>query len=333
MKKEKIVILVFTIIISLFITFVSGFLVHAQEEMSTGVTVSPVHFEFSANPGDKLENKLQVLNPTENTISVKMEVEDFVTYGEEGEVRIQETEDETYSLKKWVKTTPNEFTLKPKESKLVTFTVNIPKNAEPGGKYGSILATMSGLAGEEGAGLGIAQKVGALLLLSVSGRIEEKIEVKEFSTPNFREYGPINFTIRFENTGTVHVRPRGSVTINNIFGHKVADVEFPQQNVIPGAIRKNETTWNQNWLWGVRYTATLVGSYGSQNSTISSVISFWVFPWKIWLVILLVLVIVIYFIVRTRRKIKRAEEILKKQQEEELQGKQEKKPEEKKPGT
>lgn len=284
----------------------------AQEE-KVGLTISPLTFEFTANPGDSLANKIKVSNPTESTISVKMEVEDFTAYGELGEVRVQEQEDKTYSLKKWVKTSPTEFTLKPNEQKVVTFVINVPKNAEPGGKYGSVLATITGAVGPEATGVAIAPKVGALVLLSVSGKIKEEINVKEFSAPRFSEFGPITFTIRFENTGTVHVRPRGFVTITNIFGREVADVEFPQQNVIPGAVRKVEAKWNKAWLWGGRYIATLVGSYGSQNTPISATITFWAFPWKIGLGILIILGLIIYFFVRTRRKLKRAEEIFRRE--------------------
>jgi cytochrome bd-type quinol oxidase subunit 1 len=285
------------------------------QEGARGLTISPLTFELTANPGDSLENKIKVANPTDSSISIKMEVEDFTAMGETGQVKVEEMENETYSLKKWVKTNPVEFTLEPKEQKFVTFAIDVPKNAEPGGKYGSVLATITGAVRPEETGVAIAQKVGALVLLSVSGEIKEEVNVKEFSAPGFSEYGPVPFTVRFENTGTIHERPRGFVTITNIFGKEVANVEFPQQNVIPGAIRKIEAKWNKNWLWGLKYQATLVGSYGSQNSTLSAVTTFWAFPWKIGLGVLIALILIIYLIVRTRRKIKKAEEILKKNKE------------------
>ena len=312
MKRHNQSVLILTAI--MLIGMISGFTIFAQEG-ERGLTISPLTFELTANPGDVLENKIQVSNPTKSSISVKMETEDFLAYGELGEVRVQEQEDETYSLKKWVATIPSEFTLKPGGSKFVTFTIDVPKNAEPGGKYGSVLATITGVVGKEATGVAITQKIGALVLLSVSGKIKEEIKVEEFSVPKFSEYGPIIFTTRFKNIGTVHVRPRGFVTITNIFGKKVADVEFSQQNVIPGAIRRVEAKWDRSWIWGVRYQANLVASYGSENKSLSAVTLFWVFPWKIGLGILIVLGVVVYYIVTTRRKLKKAEEILKKEKE------------------
>jgi len=138
--------------------------------------------------------------------------------------------------------------------------------------------------------------------MTVSGEVEENLEVKEFNVPSLLEYGPVPFTIRFENTGTVHVRPRGFVTITNWRGKKVADIEFPQQNVIPGAVRKIETSWDEKWLLG-RYSATLVGIYGTGNLPIKPpIVFFWVFPWKIILGTSILLILIISYFIKTRKR-------------------------------
>jgi len=274
--------------------------IYAQARI--GIAISPLTFELTANPGDTLTNKLKVYNPTDSIISIKMETEDFRPYEELGEVKIEPAETETYSLKRWVKTEPIEFTLEPREQKFVDFEILVPENAEPGGKYGSVLASTTGVIGEMPVGLAIGQKVGALLLLTISGEVKENLEIKEFIAPSFLEYGPVPFTIRFENEGTIHVRPRGFVTITNWWGKKVADVEFSQLNVIPGAVRKIETKWDNKRLFG-KYTAMLVGSYGTANLPFNPpVLTFWAFPWKIALGILLVLVLIFAFFYKTRKR-------------------------------
>ena len=281
-----------------------------SQESRVGIAISPLTFELTANPGDTLKNKFKVFNPTNSIISIRMEIEDIHAVGERGEVVVAPEEDITYSLKRWVRTEPTEFTLGPQEQKFVDFTIEVPENAEPGGKYGSILASTTAVIGEEITGAGIAQKVGGLLLLTVSGEVKEELKIKEFLAPSFLEYGPVPFLIRFENRGTVHVRPRGFVTITNWWGKKVADVEFPQLNVIPGAIRKIETKWENKWLFG-KYTATLVGSYGTANLPFNPpVLNFWVFPWKLALGILIVLILVFTFFYKTRRRWQLALKIL-----------------------
>jgi len=124
MKRHNQSVLILTAI--MLIGMISGFTIFAQEG-ERGLTISPLTFELTANPGDVLENKIQVSNPTKSSISVKMETEDFLAYGELGEVRVQEQEDETYSLKKWVATIPSEFTLSQEEVNLLLSLLMSPK--------------------------------------------------------------------------------------------------------------------------------------------------------------------------------------------------------------
>ena len=294
MKELKILILI--IGIGIFGLFLNN---QVNAQTGQGVGISPLTFELTANPGDIIVNQLKVYNPNESTIGIKMEVEDFTVTGEIGHVKIEPAETETYSIARWVTMEPEKFVLGPREQRFIAFTIKIPENAEPGGHYGSILAGTTAVIGEEFTGTTIAGRVGALVLLSVSGEVEEHLTVEEFHDSGYSEYGPIDFTMRFENTGTIHVKPKGYITIVNWLGRKVADLEIPQRNVLPDSIRKIETSWNQKWLWGGKYTATLSGSYGISNIPFSPVvITFWAFPWKAGIGILL---FIIFFILTRRR--------------------------------
>lgn len=280
-----------------------------------GVSISPLTFELNTNPGDTISNKLKVYNPTDSIVRIKMEVESFKTVGEAGKVIVGPEETTTYSLKQWVNINPIEFTLEPGESRLVNFDILVPENAEPGGKYGSILASPIAIMGEQPAGTSLLSKVGALLLLTVSGEVKEDLRIKEFSTLSFLETGPVPFTIRFENTGTVHLRPRGFVAISDWRDKKVIDIPFPQNNVIPGSVRKVEASWDKKWLFG-KYTAMLVGSYGMTNTVFEPpILTFWVFPWKIMLGVFLILLLITLYFYKTRRRWRLALRILIKGEE------------------
>lgn len=254
----------------------------ARAQGSAGISISPTIFELSADPGDTIQNTLKLSNPTQNTVTIQFVVEDFTTSGEEGRVVIEPAETFTHSLATWVTTDPAFVTLQPREAKKIEFTIVVPENAEPGGHYGSILATITASEGNEGfSGTAISQKVGSLVLITVSGAVREVLDIEEFVGPSFLEYGPVAFTIRFENKGSVHVRPRGFVTITDWRDKKVIDLELPQKNILPGSARKIDVVWDAKWLFG-KYKAMIVGSYGSSNEPFPPhIISFWVFPWKI----------------------------------------------------
>jgi len=277
------------------ILVIGGLILAPNVSAQFSLGIAPLTFEITANPGDIVENYLKVYNPSPDTsVQIEMVIEDIAPTGEAGHVIVEPAETETYSLARWIETEPKEFSLAPREEKFVKFTINIPENAEPGGHYGTVIAGAKLVAGPRATGAAILPRVGSLVLLTVPGVMREELIVKEFIAPNYSEFGPIPFTIRFENTGTVHVKPTGYITVTNWLGQKVANIEFPSHNVLPRAVRKFETSLPQKWLFAGRYTATLTGNYGLSNVSLTpTVITFWVFPWKFGLGILIVLILLI----------------------------------------
>ncbi|MFC1789481.1 WxL protein peptidoglycan domain-containing protein [Patescibacteria group bacterium] len=258
------------------------------------LAVSPLVFEITGNPGEVIENQIKITNRSESQIEIKISIEDIAPSDEAGHVVVEPAETETYSIARWVQTDLVNFPLESGEAQWVKFKITIPENAEPGGHYGSIVAAGSVVAGSQATGAFIVPRIGVLVLLNVPGELEENLVIKSIEVPKYSEHGPINFGIRFENQGTVHVKPKGLVTITNWLGQKVASVPFPEKNVLPSAIRKIDATWGQKWLWAGKYTATITGSYGINNSQISPVvISFWAFPWKAGIIILIVFILIL----------------------------------------
>lgn len=277
------------------ILIIGGVFIAQTVLAQASIGISPLIFEITASPGEVIENYVKVYNPsTDTSIGIKMQVEDIAPTGEAGHVIVEPAETETYSIARWIQSEPEEFDLAPREEKFVKFTILVPDNAEPGGHYGTVLAGTRTIAGPGATGAAIVQRVGALVLITVPGVMREELVIKDFSTLPYLEKGPIPFIIRFENTGTVHVRPAGYVTVTNWLGQKVGDAEFLPQNVLPGAVRKFETSLDKKWLLAGKYTATLTGSYGLSNIPFTpTVITFWAFPWKVGFGIFLVVILMV----------------------------------------
>lgn len=271
------------------------------------VSISPLNFELNGNPGDKLSNVVRIYNDLNSEINVKMEVQDFVAAGENGEVLIKEGENTSYSLAKWVTLLPETFTIPAQSSQMVEFTVRIPADAEPGGHYGSVLATISG--SSSGNGVGINMKVGSLLLLDVAGQVSENLGVSDFQAPAFSENGPDSLSARFTNDGTVHLKPRGFVLVKNMFGTEVAKIDLPQLNVLPQSTRKVDIPLKLDNQFG-RYEATLAAIYGAANEPISAVTVYWVIPYKLLAVYGGILLVLLIFAIRGRKRLKAAFRVL-----------------------
>lgn len=274
---------------------------------SSDVAISPLTFELTANPGETVKNILRVFNNGTTQVQVAMEVEDFSPTGERGEVSLSPQDNATFSIARWVSATPQTFSIPPKSSQVVELTIAVPINAEPGGHYGAVLASVGGEIG--GTGAAVAQKIGSLLLMQVAGTVQEKLAIKEFVAPSFQEYGPVRLVTRFENTGSVHLKPRGFVTITNMFGREVGKIDLEQKNVLPRSVRIFESSFDGKWRFG-KYVATVTAIYGSQNEPLSYTTSFWIVPWKVVLGVGFSALLVIALLYRSRRRIRLALRIL-----------------------
>jgi hypothetical protein len=239
---------------------------------SRSITIIPPKYELFGNPGDQIVEKMRVKNDSDTPITYEVLVEDFASAGEEGAVVLEEGQsDAQYSLAKWLETETKDLILQPGEERSFTFTINIPRIAEPGGHYASVLFQAPG-ANVPGAAA-VAQRVGALVLLRVSGNVVEKATIENFLVPGYSQKTPVNISLRMKNEGNTHIRPKGTIIITNLFGQKIDELPLNGQNVLPGATRVMATEWTKSNVMGY-YTATMVGTYGQQNLPLTAAAKF-----------------------------------------------------------
>ncbi|OGV96429.1 hypothetical protein A2W24_04870 [Microgenomates group bacterium RBG_16_45_19] len=238
-----------------------------------GLTIIPPRFELQANPGDNLSETIKLRNDTDLPVSYEVIVEDFTSSGEEGGVYLEEGEsDQAFSLAQWLTPAVDEIVLQPRQEQTFRYTITVPKAAEPGGHYASVLFVTTPEVAQPGAA-NVATRIGALVLLRISGNVTETAKIETFSAPAYLKSGPVPLTLRVQNQGNVHVQPKGTIIITDLFGRKVDEVPLRNANVLPSAIRKTETTWDKVNLLG-RYTATLVATYGQQNLPLTAATRF-----------------------------------------------------------
>ncbi|MEX0621934.1 MAG: hypothetical protein WD187_03000 [Candidatus Woykebacteria bacterium] len=272
-----------------------------------GIQVSAPIYNFQIDPGDSGQEIIKVRNVGDKAETFYPEVFDFRASGETGTpafILDSQAETYTYSLAAWITISKQPITLKPNESTALNFTINVPKNAEPGGRYAGVLfGTAPPTAGANQ--VAISNKVGSLVLVRVSGDAKEEASVEEFSTPkNFYREGPVDFVARIKNTGNVHVIPKGNIDIKDTFGRKVASLPVNEKNgnVLPESIRRfdkdsSNLIWEPGGFTVGRYTATLALTYGDPAKNLTAQVTFWVVPWVQLLIIALAVIIVILLLI------------------------------------
>jgi hypothetical protein len=281
----------------------------ANPTYGQALEIAPPVIYLTANPGQILKTQIFLRDISSGDLIVTGQANDFVASGEDGTPKILLNDDNPnpYSLKKWV-SAPAELRLVPREVKTMAISINVPASASPGGHYGIIrfTATPPSL---KNSGVSLSTSLGALILLTVNGKVNENLNIKELSVNHsgksgtLFQSGPLNFVTRLENIGNVHEQPTGQITITNMFGKKLAavNINLPPRNILPASTRKFTTALDSSVignkkLFG-RYTAELKVTYGQNKKVVTSSITFWVIPYKL-IAGLIILLIAGFFALR-----------------------------------
>ncbi len=284
---------------------------HADDTPIT-LGISPAISEITLGRGQTIQRQITVDNHEATPVAARVYAENFEAAGPYGAVSFNTDDTRQYSASSWLKLGSSNLVLNPHERHVLSFQIDSPPDAEPGGHYAAIFfEPVAAQAGHDSSNIGISQRVGALLFITVGGNNTEQGSVLgaqtsthcsglkcSFKTDALREWGPVPFAFNFENTGNVHVKVKGNIVITGIFGRKIGEVPVGEKTVLPGSSRSFEATWLREVLFG-KYNATLTLTYGTQSRSETASTTFWVVPWRallvagltigvIWLVVWLV---------------------------------------------
>ncbi len=300
---------VFVLVVILFLTKTAS----AQTLPAEGLSISPPIIELTLNPSQSYNQSIRLTNPTKNLIEVYPTVMNFGAQGESGEPAFYPATSESakYSLANWVKFDQNKIALMPEQVVEWTYRVDVPADVEPGGHYGVVFfGSQPPEPVAKTTQVAISSMVGALILGRTGGEITETGSIEEFSARRFYLKPPIDFTLRVKNSGNVHFKPLGEITIQNLFGSKdTTAVNAEKGNVLPGSTRKFTVKWQPKtgrwWTIG-RFSANLRLAYGESEKTLDGRLVFWVIPWWFIMTISILIIVVTFMIIRKKGKGKSA---------------------------
>jgi len=252
-------------------------------------------FKLTAKPGEKIQTIVRVRNNSNQPITINSSVEDFII-GQDGTtpISVNEAVSGRWSLANWTTVSPLEQTIESGKSVNVNLVIDVPADALPGGHYAMILhQPKPANPAEAKSQSAIGQRVGTLVYFVVEGIINEQAFVRDFTIPNFTEYGPVPFSFLVENISDIHIKPQIGVEIYNLFGQKVQNIPIESKNIFPFVPRRFDGSWVR--VWGIGpYTAKVVMSYGSHGQVAVVQKMFWLLPIRLVIAgLLLILAIVI----------------------------------------
>ncbi len=287
---------IFLVVIILFCLFIGSKSVIA----GAGLSLQPAKVSHTLNPGETISGELSLANVGESRILVEVKMEDFVPSAGSDDISFVGRTSGVTTVRDWFSLgTSNSFIFEPHEGKSISYTITAPKNAEPGSHFGVAFFKASEI--KEKSTLKIGTQVGVLFFITVPGNRLQKGKVLDFSAPFFVQKGPVNFEIKFENTGTVHYEPKGTIKITNIIGKEVGSIVVAGQAVLPTQIKKIIAQWNLVGFILGRYTVKIEIQDGEGNILTADDVSFYAFP--IWYVLgFIAIVLILFFGLRFLRK-------------------------------
>lgn len=253
--------------------------------------VGPGRFALEIAPGESKTVILNVSNRLGSKRLFRFTTEDMQANNEDtSNATIELLGDAVgpYTIKDYITVPYDRFYIENNQRAVIPVTISIPPDAEPGGFYGSILTEV--MPEERTAdetdmtpSTALVSRIGTLFYVTTPGEIAYEGQLLDFTTVPDKSFfleGPIDMGLVYENTGSVHLTPYGNVTVKNILGDTVGEVELDPWFVMPKSVRTREISWNREFLFG-RYTVTADVERGYDNSVDTQSLVFWVFPWKI----------------------------------------------------
>lgn len=285
---------------------------------ASALSLSPVRIEISGNPGETVTKEMVVTNESEGNSVYYSSYSNFEASGDTGSPSFVEPKND---IGTWMSTTAS-IDLKAKEAKTISFSIEIPKDAEPGGHFGAIFWGTNPNGGSSGVAVG--SKTGILVLLSVNGDVKEDGGLVDFKIKDnkiFYNTLPVSFTYRFRNDGGDRIKPVGKIVMHDLFyiPEDKIDANLGGGNVLPSSTRRFNVDWVKNprlkdyvapsgvlgkffdqavYQWNNYafgpYFAKLSLLYGTDATRVNDTVFFFVFPWQLIICLLIILIIVFW---------------------------------------
>lgn len=241
--------------------------------------VSPTRLDMFVAPGTSEQASVSLTNRTGAKATFILGAEDLI----EG----------NYSLKNYIRSSDSEVTLNDGETRNIPVVITVPNGEASQGLYGNV--TISLIPSESSNGPVGARIITRIAVAILVRTVEHPIvsgALSGFDTLNGNRIvwkSSTDFKIAYQNNGNVHMEPKGTITLSNLFGKTVIKEIITSFVVLPNSTRSVVLPVS-GYLVGP-YTATLNIDDGANTNKQTASIRVFFLPWPLLLILLTVIII------------------------------------------
>lgn len=216
----------------------------------TGLTVSPAFQQVTIQAGASDQPvSFKITNDRPVAQNLLFSVRDFNTLNESGGLFFVGTNptdlQKKYGLAKWFSLPTKNITVQPHQTITLTGQIlNLP-DLSAGGHYGALMISLG--SGQAGGRVGFNPIASSLLFVTKPQGALYQLSLSNVYFKHNLIRLPSSVTLRFQNTGNVHVVPRGSVYINGPNGKLISKGIINENSniILPGTFRRYDVTLNK----------------------------------------------------------------------------------------
>ncbi|MEV4808856.1 WxL protein peptidoglycan domain-containing protein [Micromonospora avicenniae] len=266
--------------------------------------------EVALDPGQVVTEHLAVRNFSDGPVAFALKAADgYLT--DKGRFNMLPSNQESVDGGTWIDVQKS-VTVGPKQTKVVPFTITVPRDASPGDHPAGIAATVT----SSGGTVAVESRVGFRVMMRATGTVTAALTIGDVAARYERSWNPfsagtVHVTYTATNGGNVAVTGSGRVTAAELFGLAEPEARTAVEELLPGGSRNAEARVAGVWGLGpVRISVEATPSVlagdaaGAEIRRGSATVTVWVLPWPqlALVVVLAALVIACRIVVRRRRR-------------------------------
>jgi hypothetical protein len=204
------------------------------------------------------------------------------------------------------------------ETKIVPFTITVPREAKPGDHPAGIAATVTATGGT----VAVESRVGFRVMMRVSGTVTAALTVDDLTATyrhSWNPFAPGSIRVRYatRNDGSVAVTGTGQVATAELGGLTESGTRSEVEQTLPGGSRRVDVRVKGVWGLGpLRTTVTVTPAVldgdtsGAEVRPASASVTVWTLPWP--QLLLVAILVAAFFAARiiSRRRRQRLAELL-----------------------